>query len=106
MTSLAGWRTTPAPAEHVQIYSVHNYHRFVDGSSAGKAASSSGGRALHGAVAAGNVSPAEHPRQEAGGLATWAAYHLIAEGRSGIALVNIGVGLSARIATTGGLQAG
>ena len=93
---------TGAPAEHVQQYVLFtNYHRYVDEFVRwGCAQLKSGGRYQALSTAGRVVVTAETEDPEAViAAAAWRkhqmpAYHLMAEGRTGVTLVNIGVGPS------------
>jgi len=93
---------TGAPAEHVQQYILFtNYHRYVDEFVRWGCEQLKTGGPYTALSAAGNiVVTADTPEPEAVIAAgTWRkhqmpAYHLMAEGRAGITLVNIGVGPS------------
>jgi AMP nucleosidase len=93
---------TGAPAEHTQQYILFtNYHRYVDEFVAWGCAQLKAGGPYKALSAAGQVYvTADTPNPEAAIAAgTWRkhqmpAYHLMAEGRTGITLVNIGVGPS------------
>jgi len=90
------------PAEHVQQYVLFtNYHRYVDEFVAWACAQLKAGGPYTALSAAGRVLvTAETPNPEqVVAEAPWRrhqmpAYHLMAEGRTGITLVNIGVGPS------------
>ncbi|HET6970527.1 MAG TPA: AMP nucleosidase, partial [Phenylobacterium sp.] len=93
---------TGAPAEHTQQYILFtNYHRYVDEFVAWGCQQLKAGGPYTGLSAAGHVYvDASTPHPEAAVAAgTWRkhqmpAYHLMAPGRGGITLVNIGVGPS------------
>jgi AMP nucleosidase len=93
---------TGAPAEHVQQYVLFtNYHRYVDEFVRwGCAQLKTGGRYQALSAAGRVVVTAETQEPEAVlAAAAWRkhqmpAYHLMAEGRTGVTLVNIGVGPS------------
>ncbi|MDE2486854.1 MAG: AMP nucleosidase [Alphaproteobacteria bacterium] len=93
---------TGAPAEHVQQYILFtNYHRYVDEFVRWACAQLKAGGPYTALSAAGQVLvTAETPDAEARIAAgAWRkhqmpAYHLMAEGRRGVTLVNIGVGPS------------
>ncbi|MDZ4370824.1 MAG: AMP nucleosidase [Phenylobacterium sp.] len=93
---------TGTPTEHFQQYILFtNYHRYVDEFVAWGARQLREGGPYTGLSAAGHVLiDAETPEPEARVAAgTWRkhqmpAYHLMAPGRAGITLVNIGVGPS------------
>jgi len=93
---------TGTPSEHVQQYILFtNYHRYVDEFVRWGAAQLKAGGRYTALSAAGQVLvTAETPDPEAVVAAgTWRkhqmpAYHLMAQGRSGVTLVNIGVGPS------------
>jgi AMP nucleosidase len=93
---------TGTPAEHVQQYVLFtNYHRYVDEFVRWGCAQLKSGGPYKALSAAGNVYvTAETGNAEAVVAAgTWRkhqmpAYHLMAEGRRGVSLVNIGVGPS------------
>jgi AMP nucleosidase len=90
------------PAEHVQQYILFtNYNRYVDEFVRWGCEQLKAGGPYKALSAAGNVIvTAETPEPEAFvAAATWRkhqmpAYHLMAEGRAGVTLVNIGVGPS------------
>lgn len=92
---------TGAPAEHVQHYILFtNYHRYVDEFVSWACTQVGNGRytALSGAGGLYVDKPTDHAAQLVAD-STWRrhqmpAYHLIAPDRSGITLVNIGVGPS------------
>jgi AMP nucleosidase len=93
---------TGTPAEHAQQYILFtNYHRYVDEFVSWAAAQLKAGGPYTALSAAGHVMiTADTPDPEATVAAgTWRkhqmpAYHLMAPGRAGITLVNIGVGPS------------
>ena len=93
---------TGAPAEHVQQYVLFtNYHRYVDEFVRWGCAQLAAGGPYKALSAAGGVMvTAKTPDPEAlVAAAGWRkhqmpAYHLMAEGRAGVTLVNIGVGPS------------
>ena len=93
---------TGTPAEHAQQYILFtNYHRYVDEFVSWGAAQLKNGGPYTALSAAGHVMIDKHtPNPEATIAAgTWRkhqmpAYHLMAPGRAGITLVNIGVGPS------------
>ena len=93
---------TGTPAEHVQQYILFtNYHRYVDEFVRWGCEQLKAGGPYTALSAAGNVMvTADTPDAEVAiGAAAWRrhqmpAYHLMAEGRAGITLVNIGVGPS------------
>ncbi|CAN7516079.1 AMP nucleosidase [Phenylobacterium sp. LjRoot225] len=93
---------TGTPAEHVQQYVLFtNYHRYVDEFVRWACAQLKTGGPYQALSAAGQVMvTAETPDPEAMvAAAPWRkhqmpAYHLMAEGRAGVTLVNIGVGPS------------
>jgi AMP nucleosidase len=93
---------TGAPAAHVQGYILFtNYHRYVDEFVRWACAQLKSGGPYTALSAAGNVlvtAETENP-EAAIAAAAWRkhqmpAYHLMAEGRMGVTLVNIGVGPS------------
>jgi len=93
---------TGAPAEHAQQYVLFtNYHRYVDEFVRWGCEQLKAGGRYQALSAAGQVLvTADTPDPEAAVAAgTWRkhqmpAYHLMAEGRTGVTLVNIGVGPS------------
>ncbi|MDB5436701.1 MAG: amn [Phenylobacterium sp.] len=93
---------TGTPAEHVQQYILFtNYHRYVDEFVRWGCQQLKEGGPYTALSAAGNVVvTADTPNAEAAiNAAAWRrhqmpAYHLMAEGRAGVTLVNIGVGPS------------
>ena len=92
---------TGTPAEHVQQYILFtNYHRYVDEFVRWGCAQLRDGPYLALSAAGGVVVTADTPDPEtAVAAAAWRrhqmpAYHLMAEGRAGVTLVNIGVGPS------------
>lgn len=93
---------TGAPPEHVQQYILFtNYHRYVDEFVRWGCEQLKAGGPYQALSAAGHVmvtAATENPEQ-AVAAAAWRrhqmpAYHLMAEGRAGVTLVNIGVGPS------------
>jgi AMP nucleosidase len=90
------------PAEHVQQYVLFtNYHRYVDEFVAWACAQLKAGGPYTALSAAGRVlvTPETPNPEQAVAEAPWRrhqmpAYHLMAEGRAGLTLVNIGVGPS------------
>jgi AMP nucleosidase len=93
---------TGAPAEHVQQYVLFtNYHRYVDEFVRWACAQLKAGGPYQALSAAGRVlvtAETEDPETKVA-AAAWRkhqmpAYHLMAEGRAGVTLVNIGVGPS------------
>jgi AMP nucleosidase len=93
---------TGTPAEHAQQYVLFtNYHRYVDEFVRWAAAQLKAGGPYTALSAAGQVLVTAETSDPEGVIAagTWRkhqmpAYHLMAEGRRGITLVNIGVGPS------------
>jgi AMP nucleosidase len=93
---------TGTPAEHVQQFILFtNYHRYVDEFVRWGCQQLKAGGPFHALSAAGQVYvTAETPDPQAAiAAAAWRkhqmpAYHLMAEGRAGVTLVNIGVGPS------------
>jgi AMP nucleosidase len=93
---------TGTPAEHAQQYVLFtNYHRYVDEFVRWAAAQLKAGGRYTALSAAGQVLVTAETADPEGEIAsgTWRkhqmpAYHLMAEGRRGITLVNIGVGPS------------
>jgi AMP nucleosidase len=93
---------TGTPAEHVQQYILFtNYHRYVDEFVRWACDQLKAGGPYQALSAAGHVlvtAETEDPEAKVAGAA-WRkhqmpAYHLMAEGRAGVTLVNIGVGPS------------
>jgi AMP nucleosidase len=93
---------TGAPAEHVQPYVLFtNYHRYVDEFVRWACGQLRAGGPFKALSAAGQVLVTAETRDPVAAVANspWRkhqmpAYHLIAEGRPGVTLVNIGVGPS------------
>jgi AMP nucleosidase len=93
---------TGTPAEHAQAYVLFtNYHRYVDEFAAWALAQLRGGGRYTGlSVAGGQLVTADTPdAEQVIAAAPWRrhqmpAYHLMAPDRSGVTLVNIGVGPS------------
>jgi AMP nucleosidase len=93
---------TGTPAEHVQQYVLFtNYHRYVDEFVRWSLAQLAAGGRFQALSAAGQVlvTPDTPDAESVVAAAAWRkhqmpAYHLMAEGRAGVTLVNIGVGPS------------